>query len=331
MTDGTAAFERMLQKYLSNQPVLIVDVGARGGLDARWSKFFSLIQVVGFEPDRLECKRLNESAQALPYKAKFFAHVLGRENASAVKFYVCRNPNYSSIYEPNLQFVRNFQAGASMEVEAIDTVDTVRLSDIAAKEHLQPDVIKIDVQGAELDVLMGGADLLPGVKLVELEVEFNPQYRNQPLFHDVDKFMHDAGWSLVGLRRTCWRRTGGLTPHVDGCGGQLIHGDALYLNLRFIDGMKDVGVEDLLKMLLVLSAYRQNDLVLSILSSNCPALKILSRDEQRLLEQQMVHYPSKIARVFRWVTSLVNQREKRRLVDLLQQGDAVDWHDPDFF
>ena len=218
-----------------------------------------------------------------------------------------------------------------MEVEAIGTVDTVRLSDIAAKEHLRPDVIKIDVQGAELDVLMGGTDLLPGVKLVELEVEFNPQYRNQPLFHDVDKFMHDAGWSLVGLRRTYWRRTGGLTSHADGCGGQLIHGDALYLNLRFIDGMKDAGVEDLLKMLLVLSAYRQNDLVLGILSSDCQALMILSRDERRLLEQQLVHYPSKIARVLRWATGLVNQREKRRLVDLLQQGDAVDWHDPDFF
>lgn len=329
MVDGSA-FEGMLRKYLGDKPLLIFDVGARGGLHSRWGKFASIIQVVGFEPDRPECNRLNESAPTLPYKAKFLPYALGRENAGAVKFYVCRKPGCSSIYEPNLQFTQNFPAGSSMEVESVGTLDTVQLSDIAAKEHLQPDVMKIDVQGAELDVLVGGEDLLPGTKLVELEVEFNPQYINQPLFHDVDEYMHGAGWNLLGLRRTYWRRKNGLSIETDGCGGNLIHGDAIYINARFVEKM-DICIEDLLKVLLVLSAYRQNDLVLSILSSKCPALRVLTGEERALLQQHLVHYPSRVARLFRWMLTGINHREKRRLIDLLQEGNAVDWHDSDFF
>ncbi len=124
-----------------------------------------IIQVVGFEPDSHECNRRNESALSLPYKAKFLPYALGRTNAGAVKFYVCRKPGCSSIYEPNLRFVQNFPAGLLMEVESVGTVDTVLLSDIVAKENLQPDVMKIDVQGAELDVLLGGRNCCQALSL----------------------------------------------------------------------------------------------------------------------------------------------------------------------
>jgi len=330
MVDELSLFEALLQKYLGENRLLIFDIGARGGLHSRWNKFLSVIEVLGFEPEKAECERLNALARTLSYKARFLPYALGRENASAVKFYVCRKPGCSSIYEPNLMFAQDFTPASSMQVETVSTLDTVQLADIAAKEQLQSDVMKIDVQGAELDVLLGGSNLLGGTKLVELEVEFNPQYINQPLFHDVDKYMHGVGWNLLGLRRTYWRRKNGLSIETDGCGGHLIHGDAIYFNARFVEKM-DVGIEDLLKVLLVLSAYRQNDLVLSILSSQCPALRVLSGEERALLQQHLVHYPSRIARLFRWMLRGINHREKRRLIDLLQEGNAVDWHDSDFY
>ncbi len=114
-----------------------------------------------------------------------------------------------------------------------------------------------------------------------------------------------------GITANLWRRADGLRVDADGCGGQLIHGDAIYPNSRFIDRVMEVGVEDLLKTLLVLSAYRQNDLVLSVLSSNCPASKLFSSEEVRLLEHQLVHYPSRIIRLLRWMLGRINQREKR--------------------
>ena len=49
------------------------------------------------------------------------------------------------------------------------------------------DIMKLDVQGAELEVLKGARGLLGGVRLIELEVAFNPIYKDQPLFGEIDR------------------------------------------------------------------------------------------------------------------------------------------------
>jgi FkbM family methyltransferase len=51
------------------------------------------------------------------------------------------------------------------------------------------DVIKLDVQGAELSALKGATQLLRAVKLVYLEVSFVPIYKGCPLFADIEAFM----------------------------------------------------------------------------------------------------------------------------------------------
>ena len=61
------------------------------------------------------------------------------------------------------------------------------------------DYLKIDVQGAELDVLRGAAETLKNCLVVEIEVEFVPLYENQPLFSDVDNFMRRHGFFLHRL------------------------------------------------------------------------------------------------------------------------------------
>ena len=59
--------------------------------------------------------------------------------------------------------------------------------------------MKIDVQGAELDVLRGAPRLLAEALVVHTEVEFVPLYREQPLFADVDQTLRGAGYGLFAL------------------------------------------------------------------------------------------------------------------------------------
>jgi FkbM family methyltransferase len=56
-----------------------------------------------------------------------------------------------------------------------------------------PDFIKIDVQGAELDILEGGLNCLKNAKMVLLEVSIHRYNAGAPLFSDVIKYMdvHD--------------------------------------------------------------------------------------------------------------------------------------------
>ena len=44
-------------KIFSQEPVKILDIGARGGLEEHWKVYQSDIVQIGIEPDRVECDR----------------------------------------------------------------------------------------------------------------------------------------------------------------------------------------------------------------------------------------------------------------------------------
>ena len=61
------------------------------------------------------------------------------------------------------------------------------------------DIVKLDVQGAELRALEGASKVLESAKLVHLEVSFVPIYRDCPLFSEVDAFMTKRGFRRHAL------------------------------------------------------------------------------------------------------------------------------------
>jgi FkbM family methyltransferase len=146
--------------------------------------------VVGFEPVREECARLN-ARHGPVHRYLPFALGDGRRRT----FYRTAAPENSSLYPPNHGLLRKFQALADLfEVVGTEEIDTVRLDDVAELGDI--DFIKIDVQGAELDVLRGGARVLRDAVVVQTEVEFVPMYDGQPLFGDVDVALREAGFLL---------------------------------------------------------------------------------------------------------------------------------------
>jgi FkbM family methyltransferase len=68
---------------------------------------------------------------------------------------------------------------------------------------MPPFLLKIDVQGAELDVLSGGEELLQSAEYVLLEASFFEFFRTGPQFHDVVTFMESRGfvtYDICGLQ-----------------------------------------------------------------------------------------------------------------------------------
>lgn len=79
-------------------------------------------------------------------------------------------------------------------------VPVVRLDDIARERELAgPFVVKVDVEGAELDVLSGALEVLRTTELVLLEVSLFELVPGAPQFHDVVSWMHDHGFVVADL------------------------------------------------------------------------------------------------------------------------------------
>jgi hypothetical protein len=90
------------------------------------------------------------------------------------------------------------------------------------------DFIKIDVQGAELDILKGGINFLSeNILGVEVEVEFQSLYECVPHFSDIDSFIRKSlGLQIQDLRKAYWKYSEGI--NIGATKGQLVFGDALY-------------------------------------------------------------------------------------------------------
>jgi FkbM family methyltransferase len=296
----------ILARHLGADRLRLVDVGARDGVDPRWDPFAAVIDVAAFEPDPTECERLADAARALPYPARFYPHALWREPAGGVPFHVANWPVASSIYAPNDEFLRAFPgARALLATREVRTISTTTLDRACAEHAVGCDVLKLDVEGAELDVLRGGESVLAGALALEVEVELNPVFSDQPLFADVDAHLRERGWALQGLRRTSWRRGPALESEASGAGGQIVSADALYLGGR-VAGELDAIRE--LKLLVIASAYHQHDLVLARLRSSVVLAELLSADERVELERELA--PAGASS---------------------QPGDATAWQDDEFF
>lgn len=177
--------------------IVIYDVGAGryGDIDVYHSLTSShQADVLGFEPNEQECATLQANAAA---HYSYWPYCLG--DGSVATFYDTIHPQFSSIYEPDAEVLNQFVTIGTFsrndppaEVTRTREIQTYRLDDI---DNLpQPDLIKLDVQGAELDILQGGQRILSQTLVVESEVEFIPLYKNQPLFGDIQLYLHHQGF-----------------------------------------------------------------------------------------------------------------------------------------
>ena len=299
----------VLDEYLGADRLRLLDVGARDGVDARWDRFAAVIDVTAFEPDEAECERLNRESGALAYPARFLPHALWREVADDVPFHVANWPVASGLYPPNEEFLRSFpEARALLATREVRGISTSTLDRVREEKGFGCDVLKLDVEGAELDVLRGGDEVLAQALALEVEVELNPLFEGQPLFADIDAHLRERGWALQGLRRTSWRRGARLDPAESADGGQIVAADALYLGPA---ARAELRLERELKLLVAMAAYRQADFVLARLRGGAVITRELSPAERGELEVLLAPRPSD--------------------GDGAQPGDATVWQDRDFF
>jgi FkbM family methyltransferase len=180
-----------------DRKIVIFDIGCRWGFAKRFTENPGIFQTFGFDPDTEECKNLNEqygndSVAIVPV-------ALAGSNGRRTLF-ITQEPACSSLLVPDPALTENYPALNCARQVASKEIDTVTLDDWVAENNVTAiDYMKIDTQGTELEILRGSITTLQQVRCLEVEVEFNRIYLNQPLFSDVDQFLRDQGFVLWKL------------------------------------------------------------------------------------------------------------------------------------
>jgi FkbM family methyltransferase len=175
----------------------VIDVGCRWGFGDIWTPLFPHISIYGFDPDAAECERLSQlyPGRQVKFVPQGLADTVGRR-----QLYVTQNPGCSSLFRPDPILTSSLPELACAAHTSTADVPVTTLDHWAAEAGVgEIDFIKLDTQGAELDILRGGENLLRTVRALEVEVEFNPIYEGQPLFGDIDRFLRERGFVLWRL------------------------------------------------------------------------------------------------------------------------------------
>lgn len=239
----------------------VVEVGANPINDNPYADLLALgaCDVWGFEPEEKAFARLTPG----PHET-YLPYAVG--DGSAGTLHVCRAVSLSSLLPPDRRTTEFFaRLNGPSTVEQLVPVQTRRLDDL---DELPPfDLMKIDVQGGELQVFAGAVEKLKTAVAVITEVAFVPLYQDQPLLDaqmaalrdvgmDFHKFLFLKGFSLRGGLNTLLDKTG----HDN----QLLDGDAVFLrSLRTPEAIETEALKHL--AILAETVFHSHDVALRCL------------------------------------------------------------------
>lgn len=184
-----------------DDPLVIVDLGSRGGFNAEWRAFGAGVRIYGFEPDEVECARLNASAES---NVTYLPWAIGARNGEATLYETRLNAS-TGLYATNMDYFGRLLNRDNGVVVAEHRIVVRTLADALAEVGVgQVDFIKLDVEGAELDILRGSAAYLETAAPLGLlsEIRFQPEINGSPVFAELDAFLRPLGLRLYDLEYT---------------------------------------------------------------------------------------------------------------------------------
>jgi FkbM family methyltransferase len=186
------------QKLMLNVPKVIFDIGAnRGNTVIKYAKLFPTAKIYAFEP-------FLETFEILKDNVKDISNINISNFAIAEK--IGETVFYSNKNEDTNSILSSSKIGLSSD-EQVKTigqtiVNTETIDSFCSTHKIDKiDILKMDIQGAELLALIGAIKLLEEKKigLIYTETYFRRQYNNQPLFHEISKFLADYGYYIQDI------------------------------------------------------------------------------------------------------------------------------------
>ncbi len=222
---GSNPIEDMVSLLRGHPASVIVDGGAyEGSFSREIAKVFPGTQIHAFEPTPASYSLLEQNTRTIPAVTRHRL-ALGSKGGTATLF-VNASPLTNSLRKSTLSGHRYFSAFVA-NLEASE-VQVAALADFAHDNAVEAiDILKLDLQGNELEAIVGLGKLVETVKIIYAEVQFVELYEGAPLFSEIEAYLRNRGlafYQFYDLVRS---------PN----DGRLLYGDAMFVRAEIIPGL----------------------------------------------------------------------------------------------
>jgi FkbM family methyltransferase len=179
-------------RRLGFKPDRIIDVGAFVG---EWTqmvrRIFIEAQIHMLEARPSEEPRLKALAESDPCRITYEIALVGPNERDVTAFFEhdSKSLSGSGVLQEQSSAVR------ATKTYPMRTLDNI----LAAKQWNRVGLLKLDVQGYELEVLKGAEHILSKTEAVLMEVSLIPINVGAPLLHEVIAFMHQRGFRAYDI------------------------------------------------------------------------------------------------------------------------------------
>ena len=196
------------------------DVGAHEGRTAaQFLRFFPDATVYSFEPSPRTFATLMQKGGNVPRLV--IENLALSDVAGRFEFHEYGDNEANSLLTVDSRSASQIPVG--LEDRGTTTISAVTLDEYCEKRGVENiDLLKFDVQGAELRALVGASQMLLSkrIRAIYLETSFVPIYVGQCEFHELQKMLLMHGFQLFDFYNFSY-----------GPNGQLRWGDALFLRI----------------------------------------------------------------------------------------------------
>lgn len=194
----------------------LIDVGSEG-LSEIWKEEY-VNHIMTFDPLDLD----GEKSLTHYTDTRFHYPVAVFDIPGKRKFHICRKPQMSSLFEPDID---NLKLHFGKIVSMFDIVKTIevecrRLDNVIRETGIKFDFLKVDTQGAELNVLKSAGDLLLDFKGIQIECNHVSFYKDAAMTRDINNFLENNGF--IFTKKLFYKR------HVEVA--EVVWNDYLYVN-----------------------------------------------------------------------------------------------------
>lgn len=183
----------IIKKDLSNP--IIYDIGAHIGTWASLAlAIFPNAEIQCFEPFPEHAKKCSELFSNTP-NVKVHAVALGSSNYDD-DFNVASSTDASSFLDLSDDCKQKYHLSVTKKIK----ISVKKLDDYIIDNHLnEPNVLKLDIQGFELEALKGASETLKKADYILAEVSFTELYKGQAYFSDIVCYLQPYGFELCAL------------------------------------------------------------------------------------------------------------------------------------